>query len=254
MYRGTLLDFCLFGLTTAYKYQFSTPIHAGTSFKQKFEEIWLLIWSVGQSIMIMGFQIDLWKDGCGNNSWEAFCHSRQCVTALQTEIAGTTIRMGGIAKGSGMIHPNMATMLSVITTDANVSSDVWKGIVARGASNSFNQVQLLQKDCDAWANAHLYSVSFSRIHVSFLWCYQSLQAASSFYFHYDHVDNSLMLKIFCWCSSARSLKILLRQTRQISSSWQAHMSAWKSQVYWQYEMYASSWWVCKPSFSSLLVL
>lgn len=54
------------------------------------------------------------------------------------------MRMGGIAKGSGMIHPNMATMLSVITSDANVSADVWKGIMTRGASNSFNQVlQLL---------------------------------------------------------------------------------------------------------------
>ena len=54
------------------------------------------------------------------------------------------MRMGGIAKGSGMIHPNMATMLSVITTDANVSADTWKGIMSRGASNSFNQVlQLL---------------------------------------------------------------------------------------------------------------
>lgn len=50
------------------------------------------------------------------------------------------VRMGGIAKGSGMIHPNMATMLSVITTDANVSADVWQGIMKRGASNSFNQV------------------------------------------------------------------------------------------------------------------
>ena len=59
---------------------------------------------------------------------------------MQTEIGGTTVRMGGIAKGSGMIHPNMATMLSVITTDANVSADVWKGIMSRGASNSFNQV------------------------------------------------------------------------------------------------------------------
>ena len=59
---------------------------------------------------------------------------------MQTEIGGATVRMGGIAKGSGMIHPNMATMLSVITTDANVSADVWKGIMSRGASNSFNQV------------------------------------------------------------------------------------------------------------------
>lgn len=52
------------------------------------------------------------------------------------------MRMGGIAKGSGMIHPNMATMLSVITTDARVAPDVWQGIMKRGAENSFNQVIL----------------------------------------------------------------------------------------------------------------
>ena len=61
---------------------------------------------------------------------------------VQTEIGGQTVRMGGIAKGSGMIHPNMATMLSVITTDAAVTPDVWRGIMQRGAANSFNQVPI----------------------------------------------------------------------------------------------------------------
>ena len=51
--------------------------------------------------------------------------------------------MGGIAKGSGMIHPNMATMLSVVTTDAAVSPELWEGIMKRGAANSFNQVRAL---------------------------------------------------------------------------------------------------------------
>lgn len=60
--------------------------------------------------------------------------------ALQTQIGGSTVKMGGIAKGSGMIHPNMATMLSVITSDAAVSPEVWRGIMRRGAENSFNQV------------------------------------------------------------------------------------------------------------------
>ncbi|GJN31078.1 hypothetical protein PR202_gb19433 [Eleusine coracana subsp. coracana] len=49
--------------------------------------------------------------------------------AVQTEIGGVPIRIGGIAKGSGMIHPNMATMLGVLTTDAQVSSDVWREMV-----------------------------------------------------------------------------------------------------------------------------
>lgn len=48
--------------------------------------------------------------------------------------------MGGIAKGSGMIHPNMATLLSVITTDANVEPSLWHTILLHGVQKSFNQV------------------------------------------------------------------------------------------------------------------
>lgn len=60
--------------------------------------------------------------------------------ALEVEIGGTTYRMGAIAKGSGMIHPNMATMLGVLTCDAPVTPEVWTGIVKRGSMNSFNQI------------------------------------------------------------------------------------------------------------------
>ncbi len=59
---------------------------------------------------------------------------------MQVEIGGAKVRVGGIAKGSGMIHPNMATMLSVITSDAAVEESLWQDIVRRGAINSFNQV------------------------------------------------------------------------------------------------------------------
>ncbi|XP_062216016.1 arginine biosynthesis bifunctional protein ArgJ, chloroplastic [Phragmites australis] len=60
--------------------------------------------------------------------------------AVQTEIGGVPIRVGGMAKGSGMIHPNMATMLGVLTTDAQVSSDVWREMVRMSVSRSFNQI------------------------------------------------------------------------------------------------------------------
>ena len=50
------------------------------------------------------------------------------------------MRVGGIAKGSGMIHPNMATMLCVITSDANAAPELWREVVRRGSINSFNQV------------------------------------------------------------------------------------------------------------------
>ncbi|PSC69634.1 arginine biosynthesis bifunctional chloroplastic-like [Micractinium conductrix] len=61
--------------------------------------------------------------------------------ALEVELSpGRTVRLGGIAKGSGMIHPNMATMLSVVTCDAPVTPEVWRGMFKRGAVNSFNQI------------------------------------------------------------------------------------------------------------------
>ncbi|KAE8654313.1 Arginine biosynthesis bifunctional protein ArgJ [Hibiscus syriacus] len=49
--------------------------------------------------------------------------------AIEYEVGGTTIRIGEMAKGSGMIHPNMATMLGVITTDALVESNIWRKMV-----------------------------------------------------------------------------------------------------------------------------
>ncbi|PQP96859.1 arginine biosynthesis bifunctional protein ArgJ chloroplastic isoform X1 [Prunus yedoensis var. nudiflora] len=60
--------------------------------------------------------------------------------AIQSQVGGTDIRIGGMAKGSGMIHPNMATMLGVITTDAIVSSDVWRKMVQVAVNRSFNQI------------------------------------------------------------------------------------------------------------------
>ena len=63
--------------------------------------------------------------------------------ALQVTIGGKTVSIGGHCKGSGMIHPNMATMLGVVTCDAAVESDVWRGMVKRASMASFNQVSLI---------------------------------------------------------------------------------------------------------------
>ncbi|XP_010541858.1 PREDICTED: arginine biosynthesis bifunctional protein ArgJ, chloroplastic [Tarenaya hassleriana] len=60
--------------------------------------------------------------------------------AIESQVGGTPIRVGGIAKGSGMIHPNMATMLGVVTTDALVESDVWRKMVKVAVNRSFNQI------------------------------------------------------------------------------------------------------------------
>ncbi|HEX4215266.1 MAG TPA: bifunctional glutamate N-acetyltransferase/amino-acid acetyltransferase ArgJ [Candidatus Dormibacteraeota bacterium] len=60
--------------------------------------------------------------------------------AVELELDGVTIRVGGMCKGSGMIHPNMATLLSYITTDAAVEPGLMASIVRRCADHSFNQV------------------------------------------------------------------------------------------------------------------
>lgn len=60
--------------------------------------------------------------------------------AIETVIGDITVRLGGMAKGSGMIHPNMATMLGVLTCDASVAVDVWRSMVGTAVRRSFNQI------------------------------------------------------------------------------------------------------------------
>ena len=56
----------------------------------------------------------------------------------QIEIDGVTVTITGIAKGSGMIHPNMATMLGYIATDAGVAQPLLQQLVTEAANRSFN--------------------------------------------------------------------------------------------------------------------
>jgi len=60
--------------------------------------------------------------------------------AYEFEIGGKEAKIAGIAKGAGMIHPNMATMLTYITTDAAVAPDLLKRMVKAVADKSFNMV------------------------------------------------------------------------------------------------------------------
>ena len=61
---------------------------------------------------------------------------------MEIEIAGSTVRIGGMCKGSGMIHPNMATMLAYITTDAAVEPGLMAKLARPVADRSFNQVTI----------------------------------------------------------------------------------------------------------------
>ena len=60
--------------------------------------------------------------------------------ALETQFGDRPVRIGGMAKGSGMIHPNMATMLAFITCDAAVSTALWQKMLQRAVEKSFNQI------------------------------------------------------------------------------------------------------------------
>ncbi|MBW4495851.1 MAG: bifunctional ornithine acetyltransferase/N-acetylglutamate synthase [Oscillatoria princeps RMCB-10] len=60
--------------------------------------------------------------------------------ALETQFGDRPVRVGGMCKGSGMIHPNMATMLAFVTCDAAVSPHLWQDMLRRAADKSFNQV------------------------------------------------------------------------------------------------------------------
>ncbi len=60
--------------------------------------------------------------------------------AVSFEIDGRQGRMGGVTKGSGMIHPNMATMLSFVTTDAVVEPDFLNAALREVADDTFNMV------------------------------------------------------------------------------------------------------------------
>ena len=60
--------------------------------------------------------------------------------ALETTIDDRPVRVGGICKGSGMIHPNMATLLAFVTCDAAVSTSLWQQMLSRAADKSFNQI------------------------------------------------------------------------------------------------------------------
>jgi glutamate N-acetyltransferase/amino-acid N-acetyltransferase len=60
--------------------------------------------------------------------------------ALQVEVGGRTITVGGTAKGSGMIHPNMGTMLAFLTTDAAVEKSCLTETITRVTDRTFNRV------------------------------------------------------------------------------------------------------------------
>lgn len=62
--------------------------------------------------------------------------------AVSFDVDGTTVTIGGMSKGSGMIHPDMATMLCVITTDALISKELLQKALSEVVSKSFNMISV----------------------------------------------------------------------------------------------------------------
>ena len=87
------------------------------------------------------------KNSLGNNSLDAAEGIMTTDTvvkeiAVSFEIGGKECKIGGIAKGSGMIHPNMATMLVFITTDCAISPEMLKKALSTDIKNTFNMVSV----------------------------------------------------------------------------------------------------------------
>ncbi|MFZ1399137.1 MAG: bifunctional glutamate N-acetyltransferase/amino-acid acetyltransferase ArgJ, partial [Candidatus Promineifilaceae bacterium] len=62
--------------------------------------------------------------------------------AVTVNLPGGTVTIGGMAKGAGMIHPNMATMLAVLTTDAAIAPDVLDRLLRTAVNQSFNRISI----------------------------------------------------------------------------------------------------------------
>ncbi|WP_300800619.1 bifunctional glutamate N-acetyltransferase/amino-acid acetyltransferase ArgJ [uncultured Desulfovibrio sp.] len=104
---------------------------------------------------VIGAQLkmDLWRaavpalaESLGTQDAEGFTRAFMTTDAFpkfvtrQVRLSGGEVRLAGMAKGAGMICPNMATMLSVVLTDAAVEREAWQDMFARAVAKTFNRV------------------------------------------------------------------------------------------------------------------
>jgi glutamate N-acetyltransferase/amino-acid N-acetyltransferase len=68
--------------------------------------------------------------------------TRPKVAHAQVELGGGVITIAGCCKGAGMIHPNMATLLAIVTTDADVAPELLQAALRRAADRSFNRISV----------------------------------------------------------------------------------------------------------------
>ena len=85
--------------------------------------------------------------------------TRMKQACVRTTIGGKTVTVGGMAKGSGMIEPNMATMLGFITTDADIGRTMLRRALLKALARSFNRVVV---DGDESTNDSLFVMASGR--------------------------------------------------------------------------------------------
>ncbi|MBM7631554.1 glutamate N-acetyltransferase/amino-acid N-acetyltransferase [Geomicrobium sediminis] len=102
---------------------------------------------------------------------------------VQTMIDGEVVTVAGVAKGSGMIHPNMATMLGFMTTDANISHEALQRVLSNVTDQTYNRITV---DGDtstndmvlALASAEVDHAELSETHPEWLQFVSAMQAVS----------------------------------------------------------------------------
>lgn len=86
-------------------------------------------------------------NGSAENGHQASCaimttDTRAKEAAVTFEVNGKTVTMGGMCKGSGMIHPNMCTMLSFVTTDLAISRELLQEALKEDVQDTYNMVSV----------------------------------------------------------------------------------------------------------------
>jgi glutamate N-acetyltransferase/amino-acid N-acetyltransferase len=82
---------------------------------------------------------------CGNDNASEAIMTTDTVSkqvAVEFELNGVTCKIGGMAKGSGMIHPNMATMLVFLTSDVNITSEMLNKALKSDIQDTFNMISI----------------------------------------------------------------------------------------------------------------
>lgn len=96
-------------------------------------------WGIENLVPILGNSTE---DGASAAEAIMTTDTRKKEIAVELEIGGKTVVMGGMCKGSGMIHPNMCTMLSFITTDISISKELLQEALSANVQDTYNMISV----------------------------------------------------------------------------------------------------------------